>query len=276
MSPSCQPMGGCCTFSLSLSLTSGATRSTFAGMLPIATAKSPETFLCVAGEMFLPTGEGALWWPDRQTLVVSDLHVEKGSDFARRGQLLPPYDTGATLALIETLAAKFQPRMIISLGDSFHDRQAERRLSAQSVRRIRRLTSRYSWYWVEGNHDPEPPAFLGGHGVRSLRLGACVFRHEPTGETGEIAGHLHPVARIAGRGKSLRRKCFVTDGQTMLLPSMGAYTGGLNVLDPAISRIFRDGAMVFAVNGTRVHSVERSRLRPDGGAEKLARMAQRT
>lgn len=226
-------------------------------------AKVAETFLCIAGEMFMPTVQGALWWPSERTLVISDLHLEKGSSFASCGQLLPPYDTSSTLGTVEALINAYRPETVVSLGDSFHDAQAERRLGRQAITRIRHLTGAVDWRWVEGNHDPNPPAHLGGRGMKEFRKGSCVFRHEPTGEVGEIAGHLHPVARVAGRGRTLRRKCFVTDGASLILPSMGALTGGLNVLDPNLSDLFEDGAMVFAINGTTVHHVKNTKLRPD-------------
>ncbi|WP_300378858.1 ligase-associated DNA damage response endonuclease PdeM [Henriciella sp.] len=232
-------------------------------MAELVPVRSEDTFLSVCGELFLPTGQGALWWERRKTLVVSDLHLEKGSSYAGRGQMLPPHDTGATLDAVEKLVGRFCPETVISLGDSFHDPLAEARLSMESRDRIRRLTSSTQWYWVEGNHDPDPPAHLGGMAAGVLKLGPCIFRHEPTGATGEIAGHLHPVARLGGRGRSLRRKCFVTDGRALILPSMGAFTGGLNVLDPAITGIFSDGAMVFAVNGTSVRLIENALLLPD-------------
>ena len=184
----------------------------------------------------------------QRTLIVSDLHLEKGSSYAQRGQLLPPYDTGATLKLVEPLIGRFAPERVISLGDSFHDPAAEARLSPGDRLRIRTLTASTDWIWVEGNHDPDPPAHLGGRGEKVLRIGDCVFRHEPTGEEGELAGHLHPVAKVTGRGRSVRRKCFVTDGERMILPSLGRFTGGLNVLDPAISRIFVAGHMVFGTS----------------------------
>ena len=208
-------------------------------------------------------GPGALWWPDKKTLIVSDLHFEKGSNFASRGQFLPPYDTESTLSIVESLFEALTPRRVISLGDSFHDPQAEHRLGASASRRIRRLTARTDWVWVEGNHDPDPPAFLGGTPSKVLRQGGCVFRHEPTGESGEIAGHLHPVAKVGGRGRAIRCKSFVTDGRSLIMPSLGAFTGGLNVLNPVIETLFPERPMVFAVNETRVHLVERAMLRPD-------------
>ena len=123
---------------------------------------SSETLLHVRGEMFTPLPEGGLWWAAQRTLIVSDLHLEKGSSFAARGQMLPPYDTSATLAIVESLVAELTPACVISLGDSFHDRKAEHRMDATDAERVRALTAQTDWVWVEGNHDPDPPEHLGG------------------------------------------------------------------------------------------------------------------
>jgi DNA ligase-associated metallophosphoesterase len=219
--------------------------------------------LHLRGELFTPIAQGALWWERERMLIVSDLHLEKGSSYARRGQLLPPYDTSATLNLVEALVARYQPSCVISLGDSFHDPKAEARLSSAERLRIQALTGKTDWIWVEGNHDPDPPAHLGGRGAKVFRLGPCVFRHEPTGEVGELSGHLHPVARIAGRGRSVRRKCFVTDGHRLIMPSLGTFTGGLNVMDDAVRRYFADGQMIFASTGTDVCLLDNRFLAPD-------------
>ena len=211
-----------------------------------------ETFLHLAGEMLVPLAEGGLWWPRERLLVVSDLHFEKGSSYAARGQMLPPYDTGATLAAVEALCTRLMPRTVISLGDSFHDRSAELRLPAPYAERIRALTGAHDWVWVEGNHDPDPPAHLGGRAAKVLRLGPLVFRHEPDGEAGEIAGHLHPVAKVKGRGRNVRRRCFASDGARLVMPAMGAFTGGLNVLDEAFGRVFPEGLTAFALGEGKV------------------------
>ena len=224
-------------------------------------AKSLQIALC--GELLTALPCGALWWVARRTLIVSDLHFEKGSSFAARGQLLPPYDTSATLSYVEALVADLVPEAVISLGDSFHDGRAEERLSPQDAARMRTLTGQTDWVWVEGNHDPDPPAHLGGRAAKVLRIGELVFRHEPTGERGEIAGHLHPCARIAGRGRSLRTRCFAADGHRLVMPALGAFTGGLNVLDPAFAPVFPDGFTAFALGSDRVYPVSRSRLCAD-------------
>jgi hypothetical protein len=226
-------------------------------------ARPSETQLHIAGEMLLPLPEGALWWAAERVLVVSDLHLEKGSAHAARGQMLPPYDTGTTLGVVEKLCAALEPKTVISLGDSFHDRGAELRLPDAYAARIKALTAGHDWVWVEGNHDPDPPAYLGGRASKVLHIGSLVFRHEPTGEAGEIAGHLHPAAKVTARGRIVRRRCFASDGARLVMPAMGAFTGGLNVLDVAFVPLFPEGLMAFALGGERVFAVSAKSLVPD-------------
>ncbi|MEO1553381.1 MAG: ligase-associated DNA damage response endonuclease PdeM [Pseudomonadota bacterium] len=225
---------------------------------------SSETLIHLRGELLTPLPEGGLWWAASKTLIVSDLHLEKGSSFAARGQMLPPYDTSATLAIVERLVNALQPERVISLGDSFHDRKAEARMDDQDAARVRALTGRTDWIWVEGNHDPDPPAHLGGRPSKVLRMADLIFRHEPTGESGEVAGHLHPCAKVVSRFRALRRRCFATDGERLIMPAMGAFTGGLNVLDDAYAPCFPDGGMmVFAMSREAVIPISSKRLIPD-------------
>lgn len=223
-----------------------------------------ELRLRLQGEWLTPLCEGGLWWERQRVLIVSDLHLEKGSSYAARGQMLPPYDTCATLACVEALCTQLKPDTIISLGDSFHDPRAELRLPCAYADRIRALTTSHDWVWVEGNHDPDPPAHLGGRAAKTLHIGPLVFRHEPSGETGEIAGHLHPAAKVRGRGRAVRRRCFATDGARLIMPAMGAFTGGLNVMDKAFESVFPDGCMAFALAAGCVRAVPASALVPDG------------
>jgi len=234
--------------------------------MTVLAAQPNQTLLHLAGELLTPLPEGALWWPAQRLLVVSDLHLEKGSNYAAAGQMLPPYDSGTTLTQIERLCATLRPEAVISLGDSFHDRRSQSRLPETYAERIRALTARQDWVWVEGNHDPDPPAQLGGRAARVFRLGPLVFRHEPSGEAGEVAGHLHPVAKVAGRGRSVRRRCFASDGARLVMPAMGAFAGGLNVLNDAFRAVFPEGCMAFVLGETRVYGVPRKSLLPDQGA----------
>jgi DNA ligase-associated metallophosphoesterase len=195
---------------------------------------------------------GGLFWPARRLLVVADLHLEKGSAFARRGSLLPPYDTHATLARLEALRQRWRPETILSLGDGFHDRQGPRDLSPALFDRLTALTRDVRWIWVTGNHDPVLPLGLGGAAVGELALDGLTFRHEPTGTEGEIAGHLHPKARVHSRRLSLHRPCFAGDQSRLILPASGSFTGGINVLDPLISSLFPGGFAAYLLGDERV------------------------
>jgi uncharacterized protein len=209
--------------------------------------------------------EGALWLEQHQTLVVSDLHLEKGSAFARRGQMLPPYDTRVTLSRIAALITAHAPKTVISLGDSFHDREAAARLDEEDVATISKFTSGCDWVWIEGNHDPLPPAHLGGRAAAELEVGDLIFRHESTPDAGpgEISGHLHPCAKVSARGGAVRRRCFATDGVRLVMPAFGAYTGGLNVCDDAFAPVFPRGCFALVLGKTRVYPTPPERLTPD-------------
>jgi DNA ligase-associated metallophosphoesterase len=191
------------------------------------------------------------------------LHFEKGSSFAVRGQMLPPYDTHATLTRVARLVAEHKPDIIVSLGDSFHDGGGPARMDESQRALLQDLVGRADWVWVEGNHDGRAPETLGGAVRDVLHIGPLVLRHEPTGASGEIAGHLHPCAKVAGRGRSVRRRCFATDGQRLVMPAFGAYTGGLNVCDEAFAPIFPDGVTALVLGKDRVLPAPYARLLPD-------------
>jgi len=219
-----------------------------------------EQYVAVAGVRLLADLAGALYWEDERLLVVSDLHLEKGSSYAMRGVLLPPYDTIATLGRLGAVIARFDPKTVIALGDSFHDRDAHQRLSPANREILGALQTRRDWIWIAGNHDPALPQNLGGAVASDVAIGAVTFRHEPTGAKGEIAGHLHPKARVSARGRAMERRCFATDGERLVMPSFGAYTGGLNIRDAAFARIFGALGFVAHVLGDhRVHPVAASR-----------------
>jgi DNA ligase-associated metallophosphoesterase len=219
----------------------------------------------LAGTEVAALAEGGLWIAAARTLVVSDLHLEKGSSFARRGQLLPPYDTRETLQRLAGLAQRLQPACIVSLGDSFHDRTAAQRLCEADAETVRALTRAYDFVWIEGNHDPQPPADLGGRAAHDIVISGLVLRHEPTGQAGEVAGHLHPAAAVSGRGRRVRARCFATDGVRLVMPAFGAYTGGLNVCDAAFAPMFPDGCDALMLARGRIFPAPAARLLPDAG-----------
>jgi len=202
----------------------------------------------VGGISLLADCVGALFWPEQSVLAVADLHLEKGSSFATRGVLLPPYDTAATLARLSRLILRYAPRTVIALGDSFHDGGGPARIGEEDRTTLLALQRGRDWVWIAGNHDPEPVAGLGGVSAASVAIGALVFRHMPASGTaaGEIAGHLHPVARVSARGRTVSRRCFVSDGARMVMPAFGTYAGGLNVRSRAFAHLF--GTLSFTAH----------------------------
>jgi DNA ligase-associated metallophosphoesterase len=221
--------------------------------------------LAVAGVELVADPAGALHWPEQGLLAVADLHLEKGSSFAARGVLLPPYDTAATLKRLSDLIAHYAPRLVVALGDSFHDGRGPARLADTDRATLRGLQRGQDWIWITGNHDPEPADGIGGRFLATFALGALTFRHEPVeNAVGEIAGHLHPIARVARRGRAVSRRCFACDGGRLVMPAFGAYAGGLNVRDRAFAQVFRTLSFTAHMLGQRrVYAVAASHCVPD-------------
>jgi DNA ligase-associated metallophosphoesterase len=200
---------------------------------------------------------GALWIERAETLVVADLHLEKGSAYGARGQLLPPYDTRETLDRLQAEVEALSPQVVVLLGDSFHDGAAEARLDGADARRLVAIARRRALAWVVGNHDADGPQRLPGQVVERLEVEGLDLVHEPRegSATGEVAGHLHPCAKLVRYGGSVRRRCFLTDGERLILPAFGAYAGGLNVLDAAFAGLFGAVPTAAALGRGRVHAL---------------------
>jgi uncharacterized protein len=220
----------------------------------------------VAATTLLADPDGALYWAEERLLLVADLHLEKGSAFAKRGVLLPPYDTASTLSRLARLVEHYAPRVVVALGDSFHDDHGPLRMSDLDRIKLKGLQRGRDWVWIAGNHDPDLPRDVGGRFADVLAIGGLTFRHEPSeqAQNGEIAGHLHPVARVAQRGRAVSRRCFATDGQRLVMPAFGAYAGGLNVRDRAIVGLF--GTLAFTAHmlgAQRLYAITAERCLPD-------------
>jgi DNA ligase-associated metallophosphoesterase len=211
--------------------------------------------LHIAGERLMLDPAGVLHWPARRLMCVADLHLEKGSAFAARGRLLPPWDTRETLARLVPLLRLYRPRRVVFLGDSFHDDDGPSRLMASDRAAVLHALAGIEAVWVAGNHDPSPPAGLPGVAAPEHAEGPFVFRHVPAARAkGEIAGHLHPKAAAPTRAGGIVRPCFVSDGARVLMPAFGAFTGGLDVADPAIASLFPRGGRAFLLGPRRLHA----------------------
>jgi len=215
--------------------------------------------IALAGETLLPDPSGALIWVEAATVVVADLHLEKGTSYGPRGITLPPYDTAVTLAALAAVLQRYRPGRVICLGDSFHDGGAGERIDPADRAALSALVEAHRWFWVAGNHDPKPPSMGGGRVVGELAIGALTFRHEAVRgvAAGEVSGHYHPRASWRARGRSVVGRCFVGDGERMILPAFGAYAGGLDVFDPAIARLFPVGFDIHLIARGRVTRLPR-------------------
>nr|MEA2799023.1 uncharacterized protein [Phenylobacterium sp.] len=213
--------------------------------------------MAIGGTEALLRCSGALWLAGERALVVADMHLEKGSSYAARGQMLPPYDTRETLKRLAAEVEALTPAIVVLLGDTFHDRKSEGRLAPDDAERLRELARGRTLVWVVGNHDADGPRALAGQVVAELALCGLTLRHEPRAgpQPGEVSGHLHPAARVKGTRGTVRRRCFITDSERAILPAFGAYAGGLNVRDRAFEGLFARPPLAGALGIGRVHAV---------------------
>nr|WP_279306690.1 ligase-associated DNA damage response endonuclease PdeM [Microvirga solisilvae] len=215
----------------------------------------------LSGQLALLDLSGGLYLPAHDALLVADLHFEKGSSFARRGMMLPPYDTRETLSALSDVVSRFSPRVVIALGDSFHDIGGPDRLGQEERSTLESVQSGRDWVWVTGNHDRILPDSIGGEVLEEVTLGSLTLRHEPAaGEQAEIAGHLHPVGKVVMRGRATRRRCFLTDGKRCVMPALGAYAGGLNACDAAFKPLFPKGFTAHLIGTERIFAIARTML----------------
>jgi DNA ligase-associated metallophosphoesterase len=224
-----------------------------------------DLYVRIAGAWAALLPSGGAFIEAERTLICADLHLEKGSAYARRGQLLPPYDTRETLRRLADDAARLNAERIVLLGDTLHDAQADLRLDNEDIQTLGSIAQGRTLIWIVGNHDPQGPGVLPGQAIDELTLGPLTLRHEPQSgpQPGEIAGHLHPCARVVSAGRSVRRRCFVTDGARLILPAYGAYAGGLSVRDPAFDGLFAGPPLIGAIGSRRVHAVKFSSVAGD-------------
>lgn len=205
----------------------------------------------LAGVPLSALASGALWWPDERVLCVSDLHLGKSDRIARRtGAMLPPYETADTLARLDADIARTRPETVICLGDSFDDDDAAEMIGDEPLLWLLRLQAGRRWIWVEGNHDPGRLAPGGTH-RGEIALGPLTFRHIAAGAgTGEVSGHYHPKAVVSGRAGRVSRPCFLYDGDRVILPAYGTYTGGLRWNDPALIALLAPEARAILTGST--------------------------
>jgi len=211
-----------------------------------------------AGHNFAALPGGALWWGERRALIVADLHFEKASWFAKAGQMLPPYDSLATLTDLTALVTATSPVELWCLGDSFHDSAGCERLPARAQAMLRALTGSLDWVWITGNHDAGSGAQLidhcGGRILDEAEVDGLILRHEAVAAESrpELSGHFHPKLRVTMRHRNIARRCFVASATKLILPAFGSLTGGLDAHHPEIMRAVGDGAEALVPTPARM------------------------
>lgn len=203
-------------------------------------------------ESLIARPSGALFWPERSLLCVSDLHLGKSERMARRaGTLLPPYEARDTLTRLEAEVEATGARSVICLGDSFDDGASLDGMDEGDRLWLTRLIAGRDWIWIAGNHDAGPLEIAGSHRAE-VRMGGLVFRHiaEP-GAHGEVSGHYHPKARLAGKAW----RCFLADSTRLILPAFGTYTGGLWCHNPALAGLMQTGALAILCGGAAARPI---------------------
>ncbi len=193
-----------------------------------------------AGQRLQARASGALYWPDRDWLIVADLHLGKSERMARRGgALLPPYEVAATLDRLQVEITATDPACVVSLGDGFDDDLSAQALPDQVCDRLQTMAHGRTWLWISGNHDPAPVSQrLPGDSIAVWNDG-LTLRHQ-AGQGPDVSGHFHPCIRLAGQ----RMRCFLIGADHLILPAFGTYTGGLLADDPVLTALVPDGIAV--------------------------------
>ncbi len=198
---------------------------------------------------------GVAFFSEIGILLVSDLHLEKGSRAAERGRLIPRLDSHDTLLRLRNAIEHYRPRRVICLGDSFQDgRAGDRMMEADRAALLSICALAEQWTWIGGNHDPEAPAFCGGERRDEVELEGMVLRHQPRSGSGlpQAVGHFHPKVSVGRDGHRFSGRCFCLSDEVMIMPAFGAYAGGLSVNDPALRGLHTSDPRVFMLHRSKI------------------------
>lgn len=216
---------------------------------------APSVAIAFAGLAVTLDGSGAAYLPEHGSLIVSDLHLEKGSNAAARGRLLPALDSHDTILRLKAVVEAYRPRRVICLGDSFHDGAAAERMAVPDRAALKALCALAGeWIWIAGNHDPQPPEFCEGERRSAIEIGGVVLRHEPdaTRDAPHIVGHFHPKAIVGAGGACLSGRCFCVSEDLLMMPAFGAYAGGMAWQNPALRLLHRAEPRIFMLHASKL------------------------
>ncbi|NVZ98164.1 ligase-associated DNA damage response endonuclease PdeM [Pseudomonas sp. D6002] len=199
----------------------------------------------LAEEALWLLADKAVYWPARKCLLIADAHFGKASAYRSLGQPVPQGTTTANLQRLDRLLAAFPGAQVIFLGDFLHGPGSHASGTLNALRAWRERHAGVALTLIRGNHDKragDPPGDLNIEVVTEpLLMGPFALQHEPAPHASHhvLAGHVHPVYRLRGKGRqSLRLPCFLIGNQVSLLPAFGAFTGGYSVTQEEGGRIF--------------------------------------
>jgi DNA ligase-associated metallophosphoesterase len=201
--------------------------------------------ISLCGEELWLLPEKAVYWPAQQALLVADVHFGKAAAYRSLGQPVPQGTTQQNIAVLDALLKALPCRQLIFLGDFLHGPGSHATATLQALALWRARHRDLPMTLIRGNHDKragDPPATLNiGVVPEPMLLGPFALQHEPNPYPGRhvLAGHVHPVFRLNGRGRQrLRLACFRIGETVSLLPAFGAFTGGYQVERDDNCRIF--------------------------------------
>ncbi|MBI6658996.1 ligase-associated DNA damage response endonuclease PdeM [Pseudomonas carnis] len=201
--------------------------------------------LTVEGEELWLLPDKAVYWPARRCLLIADAHFGKASAYRSLGQPVPQGTTTANLERLDRLVSALPCAQLIFLGDFLHGPGSHASGTLNAIRAWRVRNRTLTLTLIRGNHDKsagDPPLDLGIEVIPGpLLMGPFALQHEPDAHASHhvLAGHVHPVYHLRGKGRQrLRLPCFQIGTQVSLLPAFGAFTGGYAVEQAQDQRIF--------------------------------------
>lgn len=208
------------------------------------------------GETLALYGDGTLYMRSHETLIVSDLHLEKGAALSK-GAPLPQFDTIDTLNRLKEAQARSKPRTLICLGDSFHNISRAFQMPPIYLETLNQISEKSDIIWITGNHDQYLPERLPGMMKDEMTIGAVRLCHEADGlpMTPTISGHYHPKARVKLRARHLSAPCFIESALDVIMPAFGSYTGGLSIMDKALQPFIDKQSKIHLCHDKAIYSL---------------------
>ena len=207
-----------------------------------------------ANQNFSIFPNGELYWQNKKTLIISDLHFEKGSFFSETRQFIPPFDTIETLRQLSKFIDEYPVEMIIFLGDLVHDKFAFQRMTGEAKKIFFEILKNINCTLTIGNHDDT--SFLKDIGLNlteNIIIDDICFSHHPTiDKKFSVFGHYHPKVKLKINSRGIWTSCFIANKEKLLMPSYGYFTGGLSIKSLEIQKLFEPEYEVYPLTKEKV------------------------